>query len=308
MKKFLFLFAAIAIFGSLVSCTDEEKEDTEVYIIDVSPSSSSLIVSIPYVDGASYINIFRKSKTEASVNIGQIIPYYDNVNRSFVFEDRLVVQGAEYSYSARYKIGYTSAVTGWSDFKKISGSGLTANPTAELSEVDAYLRFEKETGLLSLRGSTPPVKVTVPAPAAPATEGPLDAYHLGIAISNGTSATVYTLNPNAKGELTSDSTPVSLHSILSKSYFNVPLTVKGLIYELKTVKYEKDGDPKSKIRYTTVQWSLPKKIEVRIPKDGGSDEKVQSITVALSTSDEKNYDYSDRALVVSEEPVLDYSN
>lgn len=307
MKKFLVLFAAIAICCSFISCTDEESEDSETYIIDVSPSESSLIISIPYVDGTSYINIFRKSKSEPSTNIGQIIPYYNNVNKSFVFEDKLVIGGAEYSYSARYKIGYTTTVTGWSDFKKISGTGLTANPTAELSDVDAYLFFEKETGLMTLKASAA-ATVSVPAAVPPATSGPLDAYHLGLAVSNGKTATVYTINPVAKGGLSTSSTPISLHSVLSKSYFNVPLSIKGLVYELKTVKYEKDGDTNSKIRYTTINWSLPKAIDVKTLKSGGGEEKAQTITVNLSTSDDKNYDYSDRSLRYEEEPILDYSN
>lgn len=59
MKRVFNLFFALALCFSFVACTDDENDD---YIIDVIKSEDSMRinVSVPYVEGMSYVNIFRK--------------------------------------------------------------------------------------------------------------------------------------------------------------------------------------------------------------------------------------------------------
>lgn len=73
MKRVFNLFFALALCFSFVACTDDENDD---YIIDVIKSEDSMRinVSVPYVEGMSYVNIFRKDDFKDVFNLGQIIP------------------------------------------------------------------------------------------------------------------------------------------------------------------------------------------------------------------------------------------
>ena len=75
MKRVLNLFFALAICFSFAACTDDDNEN---YIIDVKKSDDSMqiTVSVPYVDGMSYVNIFRRDNYKDIFNNFWLIQGY----------------------------------------------------------------------------------------------------------------------------------------------------------------------------------------------------------------------------------------
>ena len=68
-------------------------------------------------------------------------------------------------------------------------------------------------------------------------------------------------------------------------------------------KYQTEGDDTTQLRYTTVQWTAPLELRVKI-----EDKEVDSFTVNLKTSDEENYDFSDTGTESSRAAYINSEN
>lgn len=285
MKRVFNLFFALALCFSFVACTDDENDD---YIIDVIKSEDSMRinVSVPYVEGMSYVNIFRKDDFKDIFNLGQIIPASKNINATYIFEDNLVVDGREYQYMARFKINDSYKTTGWSDAIKVSQKSpvFTDDPKPVLSNEDCYFSYDAETATLALV----PAEDSISLPK----EGDFSKYNLGLAVStkDGEYSTIFKLAA-AGSSYKSDSSPVSLRMILTPNYFNKEIVVKGIVCQLVSKKYQKPDDKDSPLRYTTVQWTAPR--EIRVKSDG---KDISYFTVTPTASNDGNYDFSDIAV------------
>lgn len=288
MKRVFNLFFALALCFSFVACTDDENDD---YIIDVIKSEDSMRinVSVPYVEGMSYVNIFRKDDFKDIFNLGQIIPASKNINATYIFEDNLVFDGREYQYMARFKINDSYKTTGWSDAIKVSQKSpvFTGDPKPVLSSEDCYFSYDAETATLAL---VPAEGNKVNSISLP-TEGDFSKYNLGLAVStkDGEYSTIFKLA--AGSSYTSNSSPFSLRMILTPNYFNKEIVVKGIVCQLVSKKYQKPDDKDSPLRYTTVQWTAPR--EIRVKTD---DKPISYFTVTPTASNDGNYDFSDIAV------------
>lgn len=285
MKRVFNLFFALALCFSFVACTDDENDD---YIIDVIKSEDSMRinVSVPYVEGMSYVNIFRKDDFKDVFNLGQIIPASKNINATYIFEDNLVVDGREYQYMARFKINDSYKTTGWSDAIKVSQKSpvFTDDPKPVLFSEDCYFSYDAETATLALvpaEGN----KISLPT-------GDFSKYNLGLAVStkDGEYSTIFKLAA-AGSSYKSDSSPVLLRMILTPNYFNKEIVVKGIVCQLVSKKYQKPDDKDSPLRYTTVQWTAPREIPVK-----SDDKPISYFTVTPTASNDGNYDFSDIAV------------
>lgn len=285
MKRVFNLFFALALCFSFVACTDDENDD---YIIDVIKSEDSMRinVSVPYVEGMSYVNIFRKDDINDIFNLGQIIPASKNINATYIFEDNLVFDGREYQYMARFKINDSYKTTGWSDAIKISQKSpvFTDDPKPVLSSEDCYFSYNAETATLALVPAEG--KISLP------TESDFSKYNLGLAVStkDGEYSTIFKLAA-AGSDYTSGSSPVLLRMILTPNYFNKEIVVKGIVCQLVSKKYQKPDDKDSPLRYTTVQWTAPREIQVK-----SDDKPISYFTVTPTASNDGNYDFSDIAV------------
>lgn len=281
MKRVFNLFFALALCFSFVACTDDENDD---YIIDVRKSEDSMRinVSVPYVEGMSYVNIFRKEDFKDVFNLGQIIPASKNINATYIFEDNLVVDGREYQYMARFKINDSYKTTGWSDAIKVSQKSpvFTDDPKPELFSEDCYFSYDAEKATLALVPAEG--KISLPT-------GDFSKYNLGLAVStkDGEYSTIFKLAA-AGSSYTSGSSPVLLRMILTPNYFNKEIVVKGIVCQLVSKKYQKPDDKDSPLRYTTVQWTAPREIPVK--SDG---REIIYFTVTPTASNDGNYDFSD---------------
>lgn len=285
MKRVFNLFFALALCFSFVACTDDENDD---YIIDVIKSEDSMRinVSVPYVEGMSYVNIFRKDDFKDVFNLGQIIPASKNINATYIFEDNLVVDGREYQYMARFKINDSYKTTGWSDAIKVSQKSpvFTDDPKPVLSSDECYFSYDAETSTLAL---VPAEGKSVDSISLPT--GDFSKYNLGLAVStkDGEYSTIFKLAA-AGSNYTSDSSPFSLRMILTPNYFNKEIVVKGIVCQLVSKKRQKPDEEDSPLRYTTVQWTAP--CEIRVKSD---DKPISYFTVTPTASNDGNYDFSD---------------
>lgn len=288
MKRVFNLFFALALCFSFVACTDDENDD---YIIDVIKSEDSMRinVSVPYVEGMSYVNIFRKDDFKDVFNLGQIIPASKNINATYIFEDNLVFDGREYQYMARFKINDSYKTTGWSDAIKVSQKSpvFTDDPKPVLSSDECYFSYDAETATLALvpaEGNA--VEISLPK------ESDFSKYNLGLAVStkDGEYSTIFKLAA-AGSSYTSASSPVLLRMILTPNYFNKEIAVKGIVCQLVSKKRQKPDDKDSPLRYTTVQWTAP--CEIRVKSDG---KDISYFTVTPTASNDGNYDFSDIAV------------
>lgn len=285
MKRVFNLFFALALCFSFVACTDDENDD---YIIDVIKSEDSMRinVSVPYVEGMSYVNIFRKDDFKDVFNLGQIIPASKNINATYIFEDNLVVDGREYQYMARFKINDLYKTTGWSDAIKVSQKSpvFTDDPKPVLSSEECYFSYDAETATLALAPAEG--KISLP------TESGFSKYNLGLVVStkDGEYSTIFKLAA-AGSDYTSNSSPVSLRMILTPNYFNKEIVVKGIVCQLVSKKRQKPDEEDSPLRYTTVQWTAPR--EIRVKSD---DKPISYFTVSQTASNDGNYDFSDIAV------------
>lgn len=312
MKRVLNLFFALAICFSFVACTDDDNEN---YIIDVKKSEDSMriTVSVPYVDGMSYVNIFRRDNYKDIFNLAQIIPASKNINASYIFEDTFVFDNVEYQYMARFKVNDSYKTTEWSDAITLSQAVpiYSDDPKPVLSTADTdnecYFSYDEENASLTLIPAEGNLVDSISLPTA----GDFSKFNLGLAITtrDGEFSTVFKLAP-AGSSYTSDSTPVLLRSILTPSYFNKEIMIKGVVCQLITKKYKDPDDEKSSLRYTTVQWTAP--LEVRVKKE---DKDIVYFTVDLKSSDDGNYDFSDSAIknsrlagVENSAQILDFSD
>lgn len=288
MKRVFNLFFALALCFSFVACTDDENDD---YIIDVIKSEDSMRinVSVPYVEGMSYVNIFRKDDFKDIFNLGQIIPASKNINATYIFEDNLVFDGREYQYMARFKINDSYKTTGWSDAIKVSQKSpvFTDDPKPVLSSEDCYFSYDAETATLALVPAEGNKVNSISLPT-----GDFSKYNLGLAVStkDGEYSTIFKLAA-AGSDYTSNSSPVSLRMILTPNYFNKEIVVKGIVCQFVSKKYQKPDDKDSPLRYTTVQWTAPR--EIRVKSD---DKPINYFTVTPTASNDGNYDFSDIAV------------
>lgn len=288
MKRVFNLFFALALCFSFVACTDDENDD---YIIDVRKSEDSMRinVSVPYVEGMSYVNIFRKDDFKDVFNLGQIIPASKNINATYIFEDNLVFNGREYQYMARFKINDSYKTTGWSDAIKVSQKSpvFTDDPKPVLSSDECYFSYDAETATLALVPAEGNAKDSISLPT-----GDFSKYNLGLAVStkDGEYSTIFKLAA-AGSSYTSDSSPVLLRMILTPNYFNKEIVVKGVVCQLVSKKYQKPDDKDSPLRYTTVQWTAPRQILVKT-----DDKPISYFTVSQTASNDGNYDFSDIAV------------
>lgn len=284
MKRVFNLFFALALCFSFVACTDDENDD---YIIDVRKSEDSMRinVSVPYVEGMSYVNIFRKDDIKDVFNLGQIIPASKNINATYIFEDNLVLDGREYQYMARFKINDSYKTTGWSDAIKVSQKSpvFTDDPKPELSSDECYFSYDAETATLALVPAEG--KISLPT-------GDFSKYNLGLAVStkDGEYSTIFKLAA-AGSSYTSDSRPVLLCMILTPNYFNKEIVVKGIVCQFVSKKRQKPDEEDSPLRYTTVQWTAPREILVK-----SDDKPISYFTVTPTASNDGNYDFSDIAV------------
>lgn len=288
MKRVFNLFFALALCFSFVACTDDENDD---YIIDVIKSEDSMRinVSVPYVEGMSYVNIFRKDDFKDIFNLGQIIPASKNINATYIFEDNLVVDGREYQYMARFKINDSYKTTGWSDAIKVSQKPpvFTDDPKPVLFSEDCYFSYDAETATLALVPAEGNKVNSISLPT-----GDFSKYNLGLAVStkDGEYSTIFKLAA-AGSSYKSDSSPVLLRMILTPNYFNKEIVVKGIVCQLVSKKYQKPDDKDSPLRYTTVQWTAPREILVK-----SDDKPISYFTVTPTASNDGNYDFSDIAV------------
>lgn len=287
MKRVFNLFFALALCFSFVACTDDENDD---YIIDVIKSEDSMRinVSVPYVEGMSYVNIFRKDDFKDVFNLGQIIPASKNINATYIFEDNLVVDGREYQYMARFKINDSYKTTGWSDAIKVSQKSpvFTDDPKPVLTSDECYFSYDAETAMLALVPAEGNAKDSISLPT-----GDFSKYNLGLAVStkDGEYSTIFKLA--AGSSYTSASSPVSLRMILTQNYFNKEIVVKGIVCQLVSKKRQKPDEEDSPLRYTTVQWTAPR--EILVKSDG---REIIYFTVTPTASNDGNYDFSDIAV------------
>lgn len=311
MKRVLNLLFALVICLSFSACTDDNNDN---YIIDVRKSEDSMRinVSVPYIEGMSYVNIFRRDDYKDIFNIGQIIPASKNINASYIFEDNLVFDNIEYQYMARFKVNGSYKTTEWSDAVKLSQDSpiYADDPKPVLSNDDCYFSYDAETAALTLVPAEGNAVDSITLP----TESDFSKYNLGLAVStkDGEYSTVFKLAA-AGASYTSDSTPVLLRMILTSNYFNKEIVLKGIVCQLVSKKYQNSEEEDSPLRYTTVQWTAPREILVK-----SDDEFIDCFKVTSTASDDENYDFSDTAItsekfakVNSEKDsavILDYSD
>lgn len=311
MKRVLNLLFALAICLSFAACTDDNNDN---YIIDVKKSEDSMRinVSVPYIEGMSYVNIFRRDDYKDIFNIGQIIPASKNINASYIFEDNLVFDNIEYQYMARFKVNGSYKTTEWSDAVKLSQDSpiYADDPKPVLSSDDCYFSYDAEAATLTLVPAEGNAVDSITLP----TESDFSKYNLGLAVStkDGEYSTVFKLAA-AGASYTSDSTPVLLRMILTSNYFNKEIVLKGIVCQLVSKKYQNSEEEDSPLRYTTVQWTAPREILVK-----SDDEFIDCFKVTSTASDDENYDFSDTAITSEKfakinsekdsEMILDYSD
>ena len=283
MKKILKIFSAFSFLILLAACSEQDDNN---YIIDVkipdSAAQKSIIVSVPYVDGMDYVNIFRKDDSDV-FNIGQIIPASKNKMQTYIFEDALVLNDTEYQYCARFKMNGSYKMTAWSDVVKISQATPVFVDDPKPEATGCYFSYDKKTGLLSLLPETEGISGSIDLPGS----GDFSKFNLGLAISNGEISSVFSL-ASAGSSFTTDSASLSLRMILTSKFFNKPLSLKGVVCQLETKKYEKSDDSSSALRYTIVQWTAPLEITLK-----GDVDDSKNFTVEPFASDDENYDFSD---------------
>ncbi len=300
MKRILNLFFALAICFSFVACTDN---DDEQYIIDIhkSDDSMSVTVSVPYVENMSYVNIFRKDSEDDIFNIAQIIPAAKNKNMSYSFTDKLVLNGKKYRYMARFRVDNLYKTTDWSDEVEISQTSpiyASGDPKPVLSNDDCYFAYDETSAALTFVSEADDGSGSISLP----TESDFSEFNLGLAVSNGDASTVLRL-ALAGSDYTTDSTAVFLRSILPSDYFDRQITLKGVVCQFVSKKYQTEGDDTTQLRYTTVQWTAPLELRVKI-----EDKDVDSFRVNLKTSDEENYDFSDTGAESSRAAYINSEN
>lgn len=300
MKRIFNLFFALAICFSFAACTDN---DDEQYIIDVHrpDDSMSVTVSVPYIEDMSYVNIFRKDSEDDIFNIAQIIPAAKNKNITYSFIDKFVLNGKKYQYMARFRVNNAYKTTDWSDEVEISQTSpiyASGDPKPVLSNDDCYFSYDETTATLTLISESETGSGTISLP----TESDFSEFNLELAVSNEDSATVIKL-ASAGADYTTDSTPVLLRSILPSDYFDRQISLKGVVCQFVSKKYQTDGDDTTPLRYTTVQWTAP--LELRVKSE---DKYVTSFRVDLKTSDDENYDFSDTGTTTSRAAYLRSKN
>ena len=311
MKRVLMLIFALAICFSFAACTDDNNDN---YIIDVRKSEDSMRinVSVPYVEGMSYVNILRRDDYKDIFKIGQIIPATKIKNASYIFEDNLVFDNRDYQYMARFKVNGSYKTTEWSDAVKLTQNApiYTDDPKPVLSSDECYFSYDAETATLALvpAEGNPSDSITLP------TESDFSKYNLGLAVStkDGEYSTVFKLAATG-ASYTSDTTPVLLRMILTSNYFNKEIVLKGVVCQLVSKKYQNPDEEDSPLRYTTVQWTAPREIPVK-----SDDEYIDYFTVTSTASDDETYDFSDTGITNSKSAkinsekdyslILDYSD
>ncbi len=285
MKRILNLFFIFAICFSFAACTNS---DDEKYIIDVEKASDSMsvTVSIPYVEDMAYVNIFRKDSEDDVFNIAQIIPATKNKNITYIFTDNLVLNGKKYQYMARFRVNNSYETTDWSDeveISQISPVYTSGDPKPVLSNDDCYFSYDETAATLTFVSEAADGIGSISLP----TETDFSGFNLGLAISNEESATVFKLASGGVG-YTTDSTPIFLRAILPTNYFDRSLVLKGVVCQFVSKKYQTENDDTTPLRYTTVQWTAPLDLRVKI-----KDDAVSSFVVASKSSDDENYDFTD---------------
>lgn len=311
MKRVLNLIFALAICFSFAACTDDNNDN---YIIDVRKSEDSMRIniSVPYVEGMSYVNIFRRDDYKDIFNIGQIIPASKNINASYIFEDNLVFDNRDYQYMARFKVNGSYKTTEWSDAVTLTQNApvYTDDPKPILSNDECYFSYDAETATLALVPAEGNAIDSITLP----TESDFSKYNLGLAVStkDGEYSTVFKLAATG-ASYTSDTTPVLLRMILTSNYFNKEIVLKGVVCQLVSKKYQNPDEEDSPLRYTTVQWTAPREIPVK-----SDDEYIDYFTVTSTASDDETYDFSDTGItnnksakINSEKDsplILDYSD
>lgn len=287
-RKFFNILILLSFSFAFISCSEEEEKEDCIITANPSSSSDEIIISAPYMEGLTYINIFRKiADSDKSYNIGQIITLADkNKNMTYNFSDNLLVADIDFRYRARFLVNGIYQYSEWSDLVSTTKSDFTDLPKVSVSGTDVYFEFDNEKGILTLKGATD-ASGNDPELGYP-TEGSFYDFTICLAINNGNITRIFTVTEEGK-VLANDST-ISLYSILNEAFYNKELSLKGVVLQKITETYEKNKDTTSALRYTTVQWSLPvDTIPVKASKDK---EKLETFVVKLSDSSENIYDYS----------------
>lgn len=281
MKKIIsiltILFSALAFF----SCKNVEGSDAKLDISCYPDATTTeyFSISIPYIEDASYINIYRKDSTGDIFNIAQIIP--NTQKYSFTLIDTLVVNET-YQYTARYKIFNEYKNIDWSDERDVTGSSYSDDPAPQVAS-GTWFSYDETNSQLSLGAGS----ISFP------TDNSLDTYNLCLIVSNGKDRTVFKLPGSAGTGLTTSSEPIVLTSLFTMGYINRPITIEGVVCQKVKKEYSTAGDDTTTLRYTTVQWSAPSD-PITIKVDGT---EVDSIKVIVDENDNGNYDYSSRSLL-----------
>lgn len=275
MKKFISLIGILTVCSALFSCKDVS--DVEDQKLDVSAKSEGNVIAIPYVENLTYLNVFRTDSAGETYNIGLIKPL-KKVMSSYIFTDELVNTGDSYQYYVRYNIKGVYKYSGVSGAVTAAGTSLTEK---EINVGTEHLNFNPTDMTLTPSG-------TISGETG---------YHIVLAISlaDGIAATTYPVTAD-DGDLSSS---ITLPSILTLSYMNKPIALKGLLLE-------KSEDSDDDI-YRTISWSKPAVIEVLSTEDGS--DVTDAFIVTNGTSSGGEYDYYGRTLTSKPETVTtDYKN
>lgn len=278
MKKIIsiltILFSALALF----SCKNVEGSDAKLDI-QYNSTDKAFSISIPYIEDASYINVYRKDSTGDIFNIAQIIP--STQKYSFLLIDSLLVDET-YQYTARYKIFNEYKNIDWSDERDVTGSSYSDDPAPQVAS-GTWFAYDEQNSNLSLGAGS----IDFPA------DNSLDDYNLCLIVSNGKDRTVFNLKLADGTGITTSTAPFGLTSLFTMGYINRPITIEGVVCQKIEKTYAVDGDSDTPLRYTTVKWSAPSD-PITIKVDGT---EVDSIKVLVDENDNGNYDYSSRSLL-----------
>ncbi len=280
MKKIIYAASLAAVLFGTVSCKMAE-EEKEIERPGVSAQNNAIIISVPKIKNAKYVNIFRRTVTGSGssavygekYNIGQITPDSGDSMISYTFQDSLVVNGTKYQYALRYKLNSSYTTTGWSSETE-AVSAISAEPLPSIAS-GAKLLFDSELKQLKLSGGA----------LAPSLSTVLDDYSLQIAMKNNKTSSLFKL-PIPNGAGLADGDIIDLRSILSTDFFDKEITFIGFIYGIE----QKDSVNNYTENHRTIYSTCP-----LFNKDGTKDLKGK-LTVNFGSTESGQQDYTPLAV------------
>ncbi len=301
MKKSLSLIGILLLSSILIACHDVSDDEVEETLsVEWNAAAKHVIISVPNLNGAEYINIFRKNSDDDEYNIGEIIPKKTS-RISFIFYDELAANTKDgYTYRARYRLNDNYKYTSWSKAVIVSDSDFASEPSPVLAQSgtkEVILNYKTETSNLVLENGSIDIQPELlsAAEGGTCTQDFAGDYAVVLALKTESDAILVGMGTE-KGKSVNEGKERPMVSILPLEYLEKELSVIGVLYQRVEPIYV-DDDEEEGIEYTTVHWSTKTKIGLMV-----DDETAKNFTVKRPGTDESSYSYT--VPVESERAVL----